>query len=169
MMEDWRQHLLDNPPAWAKQYSKEEFRSIVIEELINPSNKFGFKHDEFTKIKLSEKLKERWESDRESIISSWKNRNPRIWTNEQKELHKEWMKENNPVFNEECRSKISSTIKQKYKDGTLENSRTSNWKVTSPDGNTIIVRNLQKWCGEMGVSYSLARCGQYGGYTATKI
>ena len=169
MMEDWRQHLLDNPPAWSKQYSEEEFKSIVIEELISPSTKFGFKHVQSTKDILGNILKERWKVDRDSIIASWENRKPRTWTNEEKELHKDWMKKNNPMLKEEARNKLSNTIKQKYKDGVIENSRTSNWKVTLPDGNTITVRNLKKWCSEMGVSYSLARCGQCGGYTAIKI
>lgn len=168
-MEAWRQQLLDNPPAWSKQYTEEEFKSIVIEELINPSTKFGFKHEQSTKDKIGDKLKERWKTDRASIIASWENRKPRSWSAEEKEIHKEWMKENNPVFSKECRSKISTTVKQKYKDGTIENSRTSNWKVTLPDGNSITVRNLKKWCSEMGVSYSLAQCGQYKDYRATKI
>lgn len=168
-MEEWRQQLLDNPPAWSKYYSKEEFEDIVINELIMSSNRFGFKHEESSKRLIGQKLKERWIIDRDFIIASWKNRKPRTWSEEEKELHKEWMEKNNPVFKEECRNKISSTIKQKYKDGTIENSRTSNWKVTLPDGNTIIVRNLKKWCIEMGVSYSLAQCGQYKDYRATKI
>ena len=170
-MEAWRQQLLDNPPGWARMYSKEEFESIVINELFmrGTNNRLGMKHTDEAKHLIGERLRERWETDRESIIASWENRKSRVWTDEEKELHKHWMKKNNPMLKQEARSKLSSTIKQKYKDGTMENARTSNWQVTSPDGNTVIVRNLKKWCSEMGVSYSLAKCGQYKGYIAIKI
>ena len=39
-MEEWKQKLLSNPPSWAKQFSKEEFEHIVINELIQN----GFAH-----------------------------------------------------------------------------------------------------------------------------
>lgn len=39
-MEEWKQKLLSHPPKWSKQFSKEEFEHIVINELIQD----GFAH-----------------------------------------------------------------------------------------------------------------------------
>jgi hypothetical protein len=61
-------------------------------------------------------------------------------------------------------------FQKKMKEGSVENPRTKSWLVTTPNGDTLIVRNLAAFCREHDLSKgSLCGSGKTKGYTAKHI
>jgi hypothetical protein len=120
----------------------------------------GYKHKLTTKLKIGEKLKERWEKDRESILKSLKKRLPRQQLQEELEKRSDYLTQNNPMHLNETRQKLSETCKDKYKSGYI-NPNSKNWKITTPANEIIITNEMKKFCKENGLGYN----GMYYAYT----
>jgi group I intron endonuclease len=128
-------------------------------ETIGGDGKRGYKHKQSTKNIIGEKLKNRWENDRDTIIESLKKRPPRKQSQEEILWRSEYMKDNNPVNDEKVRNKISKTHKEKYDNGYI-NPGSFNWKITEPNGKEIITNKLKEYCKDNGLGYS----GMYRAY-----
>lgn len=113
----------------------------------------GYKHTEETKKKIGEKLKDRWDKNREEIIEVLKKRPPRKQS--QKELQKRsvQMKNKNPMFYDNVKNKLSDTCKKKYKNGYI-NPKSKTWKITTPENEIIITKEMKKYCKENNLGYN---------------
>jgi group I intron endonuclease len=120
----------------------------------------GYNHKETTKLKIGEKLKKRWEKDRDSMLESLKKRPPRKQCKEELEKRSVHLTENNPMHSVETKNKLSDTCKNKYKNGYI-NPNSKTWKITTPTHEIIITNEMKKFCKENGLGYN----GMYYAYT----
>jgi group I intron endonuclease len=123
-----------------------------LNETIGGGTMSGYKHKEKTKQIIGEKLKRRWETDRENIIESLKRRPPRIQKNEEIQQRKKYLKENNPMYLESTKIKLSKTCKEKYENGYI-NPRTKNWKLTMENNVILEIFNLKQYCLDNKIKY----------------
>lgn len=124
-----------------------------LNETIGGETMSGYKHKNETKKIIGEKLKLRWENDRETIIESLKRRPPRIQSDNELEWRKEYLTKNNPMFSEETKKKLSETCKHKYNNGYV-NPRTQNWKLTFSNGETVEIFDLKDYCRKNNLKYA---------------
>ena len=124
-----------------------------VNETIGGEAMSGYKHKDETKKIIGEKLKHRWENDRETIIESLKKRPPRKQSDNELEWRKEYLTNNNPMFSKKTKEKLSKTCKDKYDNGYV-NPRTQNWKLTFHDGEIVEVFDLKKYCRENNLKYA---------------
>jgi len=120
----------------------------------------GYNHKETTKVKIGEKLKKRWENNRDSILESMKKRPPRKQFKEELEKRSVYLTENNPMHSVKTKEKLSETCKNKYKNGYI-NPNSKKWKITTPDDKIIITNEMKKFSKENGLGYN----GMYYAYT----
>lgn len=124
-----------------------------LNETIGGETMSGYKHKDETKKIIGEKLKQRWENDRESIIESLKTRPPRKQSEEELQWRKEYLQKNNPMFSSETKEKLSKTCKNKYENGYV-NPHTQNWKLTFSNGEIVEVFDLKAYCRKHNLKYT---------------
>lgn len=144
-----------------------------LNETIGGGTMSGYKHKEITKQVIGEKLKKRWETNRENIVESLKQRPPRAQKYEEIQWRKSYLKENNPMYSESTKIKLSKTCKEKYESGYV-NPRTKGWKITTPENETVIVYGLRAFCsdkkiGHSGMYYAFQHGTVYRGYKVEKL
>lgn len=169
-----------------KKYGKENFKPILLvecptEELNQKEIKMieyydthrngcnltiggetisGYKHKQSTKLKIGEKLKERWKKDRNFLLDCFKKRPPRQQLKEELEKRSKYLTENNPMHLNETRQKLSEICKNKYRSGYI-NPNSKKWKITTPTNEIIITNEMKKFCKENNLGYN----GMYYAYT----
>jgi group I intron endonuclease len=124
----------------------------------------GYKHTEETKIKIGKKTKYRWENERDKIIDSLKKRPPRKHSENELKKRSEQFKNKNPMHNDHVRQKLSQTCKNKYENGYI-NPKSKMWKITTPEKEIIITKEMKKYCKENGLGYN----GMYYAYMNNTI
>ena len=124
-----------------------------LNETIGGEAMSGYKHKDETKKIIGNKLKHRWENNRETIIESLKKRPPRTQNDNELEWRKEYLAKNNPMFSEKTKKKLSKTCKDKYDNG-YANPRTQNWKLTFHNGEIVEIFDLKNYCQENNLKYA---------------
>ena len=102
-----------------------------------------------------------------------------------------WNKGKTGVYSTETLEKISENAKQRHKDGKYDYEKlrlsrigfkqpqsqkdgvskklAKNWSITSPDGNTIIINNLRKFCRENGLDQGNMSANRCKGWKCIKL
>jgi len=123
-----------------------------LNETIGGKAMSGYNHKDETKKIIGEKLKHRWENDRETIIESLKKRPPRTQSDNELKWRKDYLTKNNPMFSEKVKKKLSETCKYKYDNGYV-NPRAQKWKLTFFNGEIVEVFDLKNYCLKNNLKY----------------